>query len=471
MTERAIDAGHALATLLHLGKRAREADSLAELGFVAVNESYALLPYRQAALWLDKDRPATGQLLALSGVASIEGNAPYVMWLSQLFEQARPTDTTPLCALDALDISPELASEWSEWLPHQVLLVRLPSVQQFPGGDLLLAREEAWSQAELSLLPEWGAMLAHAFALHQPTTLLARLRRWQGSWATQARANTEQNLLARLRHWLARRSLWQLGLMAMALLSLLPVRLTVLAPAELVPLKPEVIRAPMDGVVDKVLVTPNQTVKKGTPLFEFDRISVESRLQVAASALATSQAEYRSRAQRALFEVESKAQLAVIQGQIEEKRAEVDYLKSLSGRAAVTAPMDGVVLFGDATEWVGRPVVTGERVMVVADPQAAEVEAWLSPGDAVPLEVGDSVQVYLNADPLRPLQARLRYVAHEAVARPEGHYAYRVRAELLPGEQGRVGLKGSAKLAGQRVLLFYWVLRRPLAQARAWLGW
>lgn len=471
MTKREIDAGQALATLLHLGKRARETDSLAELGFVAVNESHALLPYRQAALWLDKERPATGQVLALSGVASIEGNTPYVMWLTQLFEQARPTNATPLRALDARNISSELASEWSAWLPHQVLLIRLPALKQFQGGTLLLAREEPWNEIDLSLLPEWGAILAQAFALHQPNSILARLRRWQGSWAAQACANTEQNFLSLLRRWVGRRSLWQLSLMALVMLSLLPVRLTVLAPAELVPLKPAVIRAPMDGVVDKVLVIPNQMVKKGTPLFEFDRISLESRLQVAISALATSQAEYRSRAQRALFEAESKAQLAVIQGQIEEKRAEVDYLKSLSGRAAVTAPMYGVVLFGDATEWVGRPVVTGERVMVVADPQAAEVEAWLSPGDAVPLEVGAPVQVYLNADPLRPLQARLRYVAHEAVARPEGNYAYRVRAELLPGEQGRVGLKGSAKLAGQRVLLVYWVLRRPLAQARAWLGW
>jgi len=105
------------------------------------------------------------------------------------------------------------------------------------------------------------------------------------------------------------------------------------------------------------------------------RVSLDSRLQIAIGALATSQAEYRNRAQRALFDPDSKAQLAVIQGQIEEKRAEVEYLKSLNGRATVMAPQDGVALFGDATEWIGRPVVTGERVMVLADPNAAEVEA------------------------------------------------------------------------------------------------
>src|SRR5689334_13296544 len=40
-----------LSTLVQLLKRARHAASAEELGFVMVNETHALLPYRQAALW------------------------------------------------------------------------------------------------------------------------------------------------------------------------------------------------------------------------------------------------------------------------------------------------------------------------------------------------------------------------------------------------------------------------------------
>ena len=54
--------------------------------------------------------------------------------------------------------------------------------------------------------------------------------------------------------------------------------------------------------------------------------------------------------------------------------------------------------------------------------------------------------------------------------RPDGHPAYRVRATLAPGQQVRVGLKGTARLEGERVALVYWILRRPLAAARAWAG-
>jgi multidrug resistance efflux pump len=226
----------------------------------------------------------------------------------------------------------------------------------------------------------------------------------------------------------------------------------------------------LDGVVGRVLVQPNQHVKAGDPLLEFDRMSLESRLVVARRARGTVQADYRQKSQRALVDGDSRAQLAVLQGQMDEKSTEVRYLSALNQRSTVPAPRDGVALFSDANEWLGRPVVTGEKIMVVADEHAVELEAWLAPADALPLAVGSSVKVFLNTDPLTPLSATLRYVAHEAVERPDGHPAYRVRATLAPGQQVRVGLKGTARLEGERVALVYWILRRPLAAARAWAG-
>lgn len=53
----------------------------------------------------------------------------------------------------------------------------------------------------------------------------------------------------------------------------------------------------------------------------------------------------------------------------------------------------------------------------------------------------------------------------------QGSYAYRVRATLEGKTAHRVGLKGTAKLQGGWVPLSYWVLRRPWATVRAYLGW
>ena len=135
------------------------------------------------------------------------------------------------------------------------------------------------------------------------------------------------------------------------------------------------------------------------------------------------------------------------------------------------APPGGIALFDDPTEWIGKPVQTGERILRIAAPGDVEVEAWLPIGDAIPLAEGAPLLLYLASDPLASIAAKVRYVAHDAVARPDGSYAYRVRARLDGPTAQRVGLKGTAKISGDRVPLAYWMLRRPWATVRQALGW
>ncbi|NUB00233.1 HlyD family efflux transporter periplasmic adaptor subunit [Azospirillum melinis] len=452
----------ALAALLHLGKRARQARDRAELAFVLVNETHGLAPYRQAALWLD------GRVHTLSGVVSVEANIPYVQWLEAIFRHLDRTQSreSPR-SIEAGDLPIDGAAQWGEWLPPEALWLPLQGSGKgapggAPGGALLLARSHPWTQAEADLAAEWAATWAHAWALHQRGGLW---RRHSGS-GDKARSSSGRGRFLR---WVGSLKLWAAAAAICTLF--IPVKLTVLAPAELVPLAPSIVRSPLDGVIDSIAVIPGQRVKANDPLFTFDRTSVASKLLIAEKALETVRTEYRQRAQQALFDEQSKSHLAVLQGQVAEKSVEVDYLRSLESRSIVTAPRDGIALFDDPTEWIGRPLVTGERVMMVADEKQVEVEAWLAPANAVPLPSGAPVTLYLNADPLQPLSASLRYIAHEAVRRPDGHYAYRVRATLTGEPQtARTGLKGTAKLEGEQVPLVYWALRRPFADARAWLG-
>ena len=104
--------------------------------------------------------------------------------------------------------------------------------------------------------------------------------------------------------------------LALLLLFVCPVRLSVLAPGELVPANPAVVRAPLEGVIDKFHVRPNERVQAGQPLFSFDETALASRRDVARQVLNTAQAEYRQMAQLALNDARSKGQLAVLLGQV-----------------------------------------------------------------------------------------------------------------------------------------------------------
>ena len=466
---------HTLAALLDLTRLARRAGTEAELGFVLVNETLRLQPYRQAALW----REGRG-IAALSGLVQPEAHAPHAQWLRALcghLRQALPADGLPR-AFTSLDLPPALAQPWAEWWPAHARWLPLPPAEpaadaQGPGGSpapahpartapapaaaLLLVREEPWSETDLVLLQEWTAIWWHAWVALRRRPRRSALWPWRADPAG-----------AGPRRWWLRPGWWlAAGLVA---LSFVPVRLSVLAPGELVPRNPTVVRAPLDGVIDAFHVQPNQDVAQGQALFGFDEALIRSRLRVAQQGLATAQAEYRQAAQQSLVDARARPQLAALPGRIEEREAEVAFLREQLQRSRVVAPQAGIALFDDPTQWIGKPVVVGERILRIAAPEDVEVEAWLPVGDAIKLEPGTPVQLFLNARPLEPVSATLRFMAHEAVQRPDGSHAYRLRASLSAPAGQRVGLKGTARLEGESVPLLYWVMRRPLATVRAWLG-
>jgi Biotin-lipoyl like/HlyD family secretion protein len=450
---------HPLLVLIELGQAARRATTLPELGFLLVNDTRRLLPYRQALLWFE----GRG-LQTVSGLLAAEANTPFSLWLNRLMTQlnAREASAGTVQRIRPEELPAELAAEWGDWLSEQVYWVGLPANNQrleSCAGGVLFVCDEVLDEATHPLLAEWVAVWLHAWngvlrpLPYSPTLLLKRLRAWfaQGDG---------------LAWW--RRPRLQLALLLLALM-LCPVRLSVLAPGELVPLDPAVIRAPLDGVLAQVHVRANQAVKAGDPLFSFDEASIAARLEVARQTLATAETEYRQLAQMAVSDVRSKAQLSGVLGKMAEKQAEVDFLAGQFARAKVLAPQDGVALLDDPTELIGKPLQTGERIMRIANPAAKEIEAWIPIGDAIPLPEQADVQLFLSATPLSSEHGQLRYLAHDALPRPDGSYAYRLRASLDGSSDQRIGMKGTVKVQGGWVPAIYWVMRRPLASIRQFL--
>ena len=437
----------ALATLIYLAKRTRVSVSDAEQRFILANETVNLVQYRQAVYW----EHGRG-VVTISGVTSVEKHSPYVQWLGKWSGAGKHHKQTVSAITADLNSLGSADSAWREWLPAQVVTIDINAQGRYPGGRLLLAREEAFNPEEVSILIEW----LETWRDHYQQNF--RLRWWKKLGFGYSSAKKR----------FALRSILAAVIVAA---SVYPVHLTVLAPAELIPLNPSIVRAPMDAVVDRLLVEPNQRVAEGEALLQFDRVALESRLEVARRALVTAETEYRQQAQKALFDSESKAKLSVLQSQIKQREIEVAYLQELTNRSEVLAPRAGLAIYSDPSEWEGRPVVTGERIMLLADERSMQIEAWLSPGDMIDLEEGANVRLFLSADPTRPIEGTLSYLSYHPELRPDGLYAYRIRAQLeQSSELPRIGLKGTVRIEGGEVSAIYWVLRRPWAAIRGWMG-
>ncbi|MBF0400630.1 MAG: HlyD family efflux transporter periplasmic adaptor subunit [Magnetococcales bacterium] len=446
-----------LTTLLSLEKEARHAADREALGFIMVNESLRLLPYNQAVFW-SVAADAAIRLVSFSGVARFDPHASQVVWLQSFISRhhqesaGQPCHTLALAQLEAAD-----RADWQQWSHPHVLWLPFhhPHRNEVVGG-LWLARDHPWERGEQRLAEHLADGYAHALVL------LSRSARFS------------------LHAWLWPR--WLRGVVWLLLLLVLagwPVRQSVLAPATVVARQPTLMAAPVDGVVYRFHVVPNQVVAVGQALFELDPTEFDNRLQLATEELAIAQAQYQKAANKAFQSVESGGEMATLRAAMLRAATQAEQARQLLQRLQVTAPVAGVVMFSDVNQWLGRPVRVGERILSIADPADIEVEILLPVADALVLEPGAETRLFLNTEPLQPLPGRLRYASYEASSTPEGVLAYRLRSTFLAetaflahkADGPRLGLKGTAKLFGEQVPLVLYLLRRPLAALRQKTGW
>lgn len=434
-----------LLALVQLARRAREADNVDALAFTMVNESRQMLVYRQSALWLGVRH---GRVACVSGVPQADPNAPYVQWLQRALPALAMQSSDNPRRVQSMDLPDDVGAEWSDWLPAHGLWVPLRQRDDALGG-LLFASDEPWPDGALTLAAELGHAYSHALDAFAPR------RAWRTRLADALRPTKRRVAVA----------------VAMLIVALFPVRQTVLAPAEVVPLEPFLVRAPQDGVVDRILVRPNQQVAAGTPLVTLDTTALQARYAVARKAYDAAAEEYRQSAQAAVTDDKSRLDMAQRRGQMEQKQVELDYTAQQLGRVQIKAERAGVAVFSDVNDWQGKAVAIGERIMTLADPHKVELSIELPAGERFDVEPGAIATLYPNASPLSSYDARITQVAYSAEATREGVVAYRLKAVFDGGTLPRVGLTGNARVSGARVPLIYYALRRPLTTARQWLGW
>lgn len=433
--------------LLQLQRRARQA-SAEELPFILVNETLNLIPYRQALLWTCPAHGPAG-IAAVSGLAVPEARSPFLLWFGRLVSTlVQQPDFSAIRAFSLEDVPEEEHEDWRHWLPAHGLWLPLYAPGQTLQGVLVLFRDAPWSEAESHVLGYLSESYAQALALltfKQPARVW-----WRSLWHSRRRYAVFALLVAAL--------FW-------------PIRQSVLSGAEIIPEEPILVRAPLEGVIKEFYVQPNQAVAAGQKLLALDDVELQSKLGVAEQVFESVRAEYLQAAQKAVFDREANAELAVLQNKIEQQETEVRYLKNLLARIEITAPAAGIVIFDDPYDWLGKPVVIGEKIVAIADPDRPRLGVDLPVTDAIELPENAEVLFFPNTAPAEVISAHLTYIGYHARLTPSQIMAYRLKADFNAGEPKlRIGLKGTAKVFGGRTPLILWVLRRPISLIEQWLN-
>lgn len=435
-----------LASLVQLERMARRCAGFKEFGFFIVNETVRFLPYDRAVFWYAGESGVCVQ--SVSSVPVLDEESPFIAWMKRATAFRLKQSGAEQCRLlEKTDVSDALARDWDAFNSPSVLWMPFvsPVTHKVEGGLWLSRKKPPFEKEEAGV----ALLVAEAFGS------VFSVWKSAGRVPLPAEKSKKKRMIA---------------VAAVVLCALFPVRTAVVAPAEVVADAPRYITAPMSGVVKEFFVEPAQSIKKGDLLFSFDDAELRSRLNLSEKALAAAGEEYKKAAQQSFSSPEVKARLPLIRLEIEKAKDERAYLQELVKRSSVRASADGTAVFSGTEEFVGRPVMLGERVMMLADPQKTALRAFMPVSDAIDVQTGADIRFYMYAFPEKPLKAKAVSTAFEAGTVPEGFLAYRVDAAFSEPAHYRIGTRGIAKIYGGRVPFFYYALRHPLAALRQWFG-
>jgi hypothetical protein len=434
-----------LERLLKIEREARQVETIQELAFLAANETADLIRGTQVFVFTGHARAM--KVVAISSVGQVDRDAPRVRWIESVVSN--------LAADCGLDGTREfMISAYGKSDPRELAAHPYPNIAWIPFmlrdgfvfGGLLMACDRLWSEEEVSV----GQRLAESY---------------QHAWnALSGRRSLKRRRI--MRPLLAAAAAALIGAGAY------PVPLSIVAPVEVRSLNTSVVSAPMEGVVEEITVAAGERVKKGQVVARMRDSAFSSGLSVATRELGVTKGKLKQLTQLAGKDSQARAALSVARTEMELAAAKRDYAGELLRRATIVAPLDGLAIFADEQDVVGRPFATGQRILDIADPTRVRLRIDIPVADVLALNEGASVRAFLDSDPLHPYVAKITAASYEARLVENGSLAYRTYAMLEASDDRlpRLGVRGTAQVFGDDVPLAFYLFRKPIAAIRQHFG-
>jgi HlyD family secretion protein/Biotin-lipoyl like len=438
-----------MATINRLNVKAFNAQTQQELTFIILNDSIHALRYDRAILWkMDKTKP---KLLGVSGQVDINRDADLTKQWQNLIQGL--IDPNKPQIIDA-DSFVGKTSDWNKYkASHKGTFLWLPI---FHDDDLLL-----------------GMWIEIFSTIQNPETLDDTLK-FITSYLTPAYGASWKKLTPKFglhEKGFGKKQLAIIvsGLIIFCLIVRVPLR--VVAPCEVIANSPILITAPLDGIVEEIIVEPGDFVKKGEILLEYDKRIPLRNLKVAQKEVEILEAESSRTQTLGLEDKRSRTELGIINLKLDKEKVNLNLAKWQASKLTLKAPDEGVVMLNNPDSWRGKPVQVGEKILSINDPKDTKVKIWIPEDDNVVLDPEKPIKVFLNVSPETSYAANLVYIANESTLSDEHLPSYAAEAKWVEQPDDiKLGLKGTAILYGDRVSLLYYIFRKPWAKIRSIIG-
>lgn len=446
------DPNRIIHSFLSLERESRNASNFQELAFVISNLTKQLLPFTQVIVW--QKSAYSINVRSISAIANINKKSPYITWLEGellpwLAKQSSEAPTTLTKKL----VPENIEQEWDDHLPGEQLYsyeIKTFNNTELLGG-IIFVLSAPWQESQVIIGQE---LLMHYRHCWQRLEQQARKKKLDKQWLKQKKNKIKASIVC------------------LIFLSLfIPVSQTIITPAKIEPKDPILISSSIEGIINTIYVHPNQRVKKDQILFSLDKITLKNEVKQAYKETSIARERYRRAYQHAYNNPDSKAELAILQAEIEKAEGALKYKKEILARSDIRAPHAGIIIFSSPKYWLGKPIAIGEQVMVLAEEAKKQLDVEVPQADMIQLSKGNKVKFYPNVSPLSPIEASINYASYVATTSTDGELHYFVACDFQKDKKlPRFGSQGSAKIYGDKVSLFFYLFRRPIIYIQSLIG-
>ena len=435
-----------IARLIGLEKKSREARTQDELNFVVVNETRQIFDFINSYLLL-KTPTDKYHVKAVSDLATVDRTAPLVTFVENIINDQTSSNLKEIQNFEVDKISRSLKIKKPKNIPDNILLIPIFSPQRGLQGFLITTRNEKFNDNEVELARHLSLTYGHAY-----NTFLTDF---------SIKDFLKKNFTGK-RSWII--------ILSIIFILIIPIKITSTAPVEVVPKNPRLITAPFDGVVKNIIVNNNDKINSGDLLIQIEDTDLKNSFNLAKQSLQVAEKELLRSRQFSFSNNEEKARLAELMAQVDLKKAEVESTSERLKNSKIYADKDGIAIVDQKNNWQGRPVSVGEKIITIANPEKVEFLIWLPVKDSLIIKENTDVKVFLDINPIKPLKGKLKRASYQSSLSPEEVLSYQISASFEGEEIPRIGLRGTAKIYGSRVTLFYYLFRKPITFVRQLIG-
>ena len=235
---------------------------------------------------------------------------------------------------------------------------------------------------------------------------------------------------------------------------------------ELQPIERRYVAAPFAGPLEKCLVEPGDLVEADQLLARMDAREIRWELAGVRADLHKATKERNTHLSSHDF-----GDAAIARHEVERLKLRTELLQHRDSNLEIRSPISGMIVSGDHREAEGVPMDQGQTLFEVAPLERMVVQVSIPEEDIRHAASGMTIRIQLDAIPEQIFEATIRRI-HPRSEVLDNENVFIAEAELMNAEMLlRPGMRGTAKVIGERRPLGWNCFHKPVAHVLGWLGW